>query len=724
MDIKTKDKEAYIQYQLEELTQFWLGRSTLFGSIIFLLLGIMDYFATPENFQKFVIYRIIISVVLITLFFLNNLKKSLRYQHALLIIGVTLSALAIELMILTFGGHKSYYYVGLNVLILAVLGFVPLSFPISLLLAAIIYFVYLFPILIFDKITEPSYFVISNAFLISLFIIAIGGRLFNQKRILNEFSLQYELDRGKRKLEIYSSHLEDLVAERTKELNKSEQWHRSLFANATDGIVVLDKNGVIMNVNEKACEMHGFGREALVGTHIKLLEDDKNTGKMMERMRRILGGESLVFETKHNRKDGAPIDLEISAKAIIIGDELFVQSFYRDITERKKLQEHLSQSQKMESIGVLAGGIAHDFNNILTAILGHAEIIRRTSVLDVKSTNSLGVIEDASRRAGRMISRLLGFARKSKYEIVPLQLNDVVYDTLKLLERVIDKNIELSVELDSRLPFIHGDTNHIEQIVMNLIINARDAMPKGGKIAIKTSLVNVEQGMPNIPAYILPGAYIVLSIADTGIGIPKDVLTKIFEPFFTTKERGKGTGLGLSMVYGAVKEHKGYITVASEPGAGALFTIFLPASPAAALAPEKEPSGPIRGDETLLIVDDEEEMLNGVREALTSHGYKVFAMNDSPSALSVFRKLPQEIALVITDMAMPLMDGKELIKQIKEIKPEIKILAMSGHTKYIADKDGIREIDGFLKKPFESPYLLSVVRRILDAKAKTALTTI
>jgi PAS domain S-box-containing protein len=561
-------------------------------------------------------------------------------------------------------------------------------------------------------------------FLLAAVMGSLAWRYVNQNLIIKKLSLEYDLSKDKEQLELYSHNLEDLVAERTKDLNKSEQWHRSLFENATDGIIVLDKNGIIVNANEQACEMHGFTREALVGVNIRLLEEDADKEKIAERMRQILAGESLVYETRHNKKDGTPIDLEISAKAITIGDEPFIQSFYRDTTERKKFQEHLFQSQKMDSIGVLAGGIAHDFNNILTAILGHAEIIRRNSVLDVKSTNSLGVIEDASRRAGRMISRLLGFARKSKYEIVPLQLNDVVYDTLKLLERVIDKNIELTVELDSHLPPIQGDTNHIEQIVMNLIINARDAMSKGGRIVIKTSVVDVGQGMPDIPAYILPGEYVMLILSDTGIGIPKNVLNKIFEPFFTTKERGKGTGLGLSMVYGAVKEHKGYITVASEPGAGTIFTIYLPASRTAALAREKELLTAVGGNETLLIVDDEKETLNAVQEALTSHGYKTFAISDSPSALNIFKKIPQEIALVITDIAMPHMDGMELIKQIKEIKPEIKILAMSGHTKYIADKDGIREIDGFLKKPFESPYLLAVVRRILDAKAKTALTTI
>ncbi len=625
-------------------------------------------------------------------------------------------------MILSFGGHQSTYYAGMIIALIFIFGFVPISTKATLLLAFTAYAIYLLPILFLDKIANIRVFINNNTFLLSAVIIGLAWRYINYNLLVKNLSLEYDLSQDKEQLEQYSRNLEELVLDRTKELHKSEQWHRSLFENATDGIIVLDKNGVIVNANGKACEMHGFSKEILVGTHIKLLEQSENTEIIAERQRRILAGESLVFETRHNKKDGTPLDLEISAKAIAVGEEVLIQSFYRDITEKKKLHEHMCQSQKMDSIGVLAGGIAHDFNNILTAILGHAEIIRRYSVLDVKATNSLGVIEDASRRAGRMITKLLGFARKSKYEIVPLNLNDVVYDTLKLLERVVDKNIEMTVELDSHLPHIQGDANQIEQIAMNLIINARDAMPRGGKISIKTSVVDVKQGMQDVPAYIVPGEYVMLSLSDTGTGIPKEVVSKIFEPFFTTKERGKGTGLGLSMVYGAVKEHKGYITVASELGAGTLFTIYLPSSRAAVISPAKEASASISGDETLLIVDDEEDILTTVQEALTSHGYKVIAISDSPNALKIFQKIPQEIALVITDIAMPHMDGKELIKKIKEVKPEVKIIAMSGHAKYVADKDGIREIDGFLKKPFESPYLLSVVRRILDAKTRPALT--
>jgi two-component system, cell cycle sensor histidine kinase and response regulator CckA len=714
------EKEHYLHTSITNLNQTWIGTVILVGMVLFPLLGIMDFYATPENFSRFALYRLTITILLAVLLVLNRQKADLRYQHSIILTGIFLSAVTIELMIFAHGSHKSTYYAGMNLIIIAELGFIPLSFTVALVSVLLVYAVYLFPILLLDTITDIRHFVENNAFMMATFTIALAWRLLSQQRLLNELSLQYDLDQERNNLKSYSSQLEVLVAERTQELNKSEQWHRLLFENGNDGIVVLDRNGIIVNMNEKACEMHGFERNTLVGTHIKLLEVESNREKMAERMTRILSGESLVFEAMHNKKDGNPIFLEISSKAIAIGNEQFIHSVYRDITEKKKLQEHLFQSQKMDSIGVLAGGIAHDFNNILTAILGHTDIVRRTSQLDDKATKSLGVIEDASRRASRMIAKLLGFARKSKLEIVPLNLNDVVYDTIKLVERLIDRNIEMSVELDSHLPFIEGDTSHIEQIVLNLIVNARDAMSKGGKIIIKTSVVNVAPGMPGIPNYILSGEYILLNVTDTGTGIQEDILNKIFEPFFTTKERGKGTGLGLSMVYGAVKDHKGYITVVSEIGRGTTFSIYLPALRMEDLALKRQSQNQVGGNETLLVVDDDETILKVVNETLSESGYKVFAMNDSISALNIFKKLPQEISMVITDIGMPKMDGRELIERIKEVKPEVKVIAISGQMKHIADKDGIRDIDGFLKKPFESTYLLSVVRRILDMKTKSS----
>jgi two-component system cell cycle sensor histidine kinase/response regulator CckA len=565
-------------------------------------------------------------------------------------------------------------------------------------------------------------FINNNIFLMATAFITFAWRYYNDRLFVQKLSLEYDLSQDKKQLEVYSLQLKAMVEERTKELRESEQWHRSLFENATDGIIVLDDKGIIVNVNDKTCEMHGFSRDALVGAHIKLLEIREDREKMAERMRRILDGESIVYEAKHHKKDGTLLYLEVSSKAITIGNTMFIQSFYRDITEKKKFQEHLLQTQKMESIGVLAGGIAHDFNNILTAILGHTEIVRRYTAMEERALRSLNVIEDASRRAGRMISKLLGFARKTDYELVSLNLNDVVYDTVKLLERVIDSKISLNLELANQIPLIQGDINQIEQIVMNLIVNARDAMPKGGKIAIRTESIAVAKGMPGIPPYIHPGDYNMLTITDTGSGIPDDIVNKIFEPFFTTKEQGKGTGLGLSMVYGAVKEHQGYITVQSKLGVGTTFTVYLPVARTVPSEGGKGVSTPsVNGNETLLVVDDEEEILSSMQEALTRHGYRVVPVSDPSSAMDTFKKISGEIALVITDIVMPQVDGKELIQQIKLIKPEVKILAISGYTKYVANKEEIKDISGFLQKPFETPHLLSVVRRILDTKPRSTV---
>jgi two-component system cell cycle sensor histidine kinase/response regulator CckA len=714
-------KKLYIEENIYELSKYWLGIVLLTGSGLFLLLGIMDYISTPENFAKFLIYRLFVSVSLIALHFISKKISSKRHLLIVFSLAVIISAFSIELMILDFGGHQSPYYVGLIILVVCVF-LIPIDLASSLWGISLIYFIYLVPTLLFDHITNYRIFFTSNAFLLSFMIIAAIWRYGNQRSIINELSLQYDLERQNKQLENYSAQLKAMVEDRTKELVKSEQWHRSIVDNATDGIVVLDKNGVIINVNDKACEMHGFTREALIGAHVKLLESESTRQEMAERMNRILNGESQVFETVHNKKDGSPLYLEISSKVITIGDELFIQSFYRDITEKKKLQEYLFQSQKMDSIGVLAGGIAHDFNNILTAILGHASVMRR-SVLEEKAMHSLNVIEDASRRAGRMISKLLGFARKSNYEFVQIDMNDIVYETVKLLERVIDSKISISVDLDNRLPHIQGDMNHIEQVIMNLVVNARDAMPNGGRIVIKTAAIEIVKGMTEVPPYVLPGTYVLMSITDTGTGIPKDVLTKIFEPFYTTKERGKGTGLGLSMVYGTIKEHKGYITVQSELGMGTVFTIYLPASLAAVRTEVKRPETSISGHETVLVVDDEQDILGAIQETLSSRGYKVFAVSDPNSALDIVKQMPHKIDLVITDIVMPRLNGKELINQIKMINADIRILAISGYTKYVSQSDEIGEINGFLQKPFESYYLLSMVRRILDARPNDLVKT-
>ncbi len=572
-------KKTYIEQEVFKFIETWSFPILVGGSFVILLLSLLDYFVAPEHFKIFLVYRLAASTLIIVLYFLNKLnkKKNRNYQLGIFVAAAVVVSAMVEVMILHLGGHQSFYYAGMIIVFIFSLGFLPLfSLTATILLALLTYCIYLFPILLFDQITNIRIFLNNNIFLLSTGGISVLWRYYNDSLLIKKLSLEFDLSEDKKQLEIYSLQLKGMVEDRTKELHKSEQWHRSLFENATDGIFVLNRDGIIVNANQRACQMHGFSREALIGTHIRLLEADDNREKMTERMRVILAGESLVFEATHNRKDGSKFNVEISSKAITVGDEVLIQSFFRDITEKKKIQEHLFQSQKLESIGVLAGGVAHDFNNILTAILGYTDLIRKNTAGNEKVIRSLNIIESAARKSGRMISQLLDFSRKKARETVPFNLNDVVHDTVRLLERVIDIKISLSEEFDSAIPPIQGDVNQMEQVIMNLIVNARDAMPQGGRITISTGVVEARKGMPDIPPYVPEGRYVLLKVTDTGSGIPPEHLSKIFDPFFTTKE--KGTGLGLSVVYGIVEKHGGKILVDSLTGQGTTITVRLPLS--------------------------------------------------------------------------------------------------------------------------------------------------
>jgi PAS domain S-box-containing protein len=705
------DKQVYIERKILIILQSWGAMATLGGAIVFLGLIILDYFVVPEHFLTFLYYRLIAASLFLGLFFLNRLKVSRYFQVGIFFLGTSLSSVTVELMVIATGGHQAIYYAGMIIIMVFSLGFLPLfSIRTTILLATITYLIYLVPILVFDSISNMRVFINNNIFLLATAFLGVIWRYSNDKLLKQNLSLQYELEQQNR-------HLENIVTERTKELQKSEQQLRALFENATDGIVVMNTDGIIVNANNRTCEMHGYTREELIGTSIWQLEAESNPTVRHEIMRRILAREPVVFETTQLRKNGTFIPLEISSKAIDVDGTLLVQSFYRDLTEKKKLQAHLMQSQKMESIGMLAGGIAHDFNNILTAILGHTEIVRLFPHLDAKSLRSLQVIEDASRKAGATITKLLGFARRSNYEMLPLNVNDVINDTHKMLERVLDKNITLETNLAEHLPVIKGDFNQLEQIIMNLIVNAKDAMPKGGRILLTTSHEKISKNMPNMPAYVQPGDYVQISVTDTGCGIPENLVQKIFEPFFTTKEQGKGTGLGLSMCYGAVMEHKGHIMIQSKIGYGSTFIILLPTAQSdLSLSAEQTPA-PSKGSETILVVDDEDFVLSAIQETLAAHGYRVLIANDPVLGLDVFKKMSHDIALVITDMVMPKIDGKEFMKRLREIHPQIRLLAISGYMKDVAEKSEIKNMAWFLQKPFEYRDLLVQIRQILDSRS-------
>jgi len=485
--------------------------------------------------------------------------------------GLLLSASAIEIMVLGLGGHKSFYYAGFNLLTICALGLLPLSLGISSICAVLIYLIYLLPILLLDKITDYPLFISNNFFLLATFVIALVWRYLSQKNLTQLLSLQFD---QKKQQEI----LEELVDKRTKKLKESEQRLASLFEQANDGIIISDDKGVIVDVNRKACTLHGFDRNALIGIHGSLLDTGEYPTSYKERQQNLLSGKSLLYETTHFQKDGSKIPLEMSERAIEINGNMFVQSFQRDITEKKKLLRQLLHSQKMESVGQLAGGLAHNFKNLLTVIIANADTISyNKDNLDEKTLEALRMISHAGRQGSAIVSNLMSFARRGETEANPLRINEVIQKTYDMISQLIPKTISVKLELHENLPLFRGDVYHIEQLLINLMVNARDAMPKGGKIEISTSETTLDRQSIGVEFEIKSGRYIHLKIADSGDGVPEEALDKIFEPFFTTKEDGKGTGLGLAMVYGTVKDHGGYVLASNNPAGGACFDIYFPA---------------------------------------------------------------------------------------------------------------------------------------------------
>ncbi len=703
-------KDYSAQDHLTLLTQKWVGSILIMGAALFPVLGFMDYFVSPENFTRFMVYRLAMGTALMLLYFLNKLRRSRTYQYVIGTCGALLSAITVETAILESGGQDSTYYAAMIILTICCLGFAPVSMAWSFLLVALVYSVYAVPILLTETVSSGA-FISNNAFLISSFVIGLLLRYNNQKLLMSELQLREELSEDKRKLEDYSSRLKDQVAETAGALVITEQRYRALFDHANDGIAVLDSFGNITDLNLRFCELHGFDCDKLRGTNFRLLEIEAVPGEIDARMERILGGESLVYEAEHYRKDGTRILFEISSRAIDIGGTAHIQSFHRDITEKVRLQEQVLQSQKMESLGELAGGMAHDFQNVLTAILAHTEVLRRHVRTDDFGKRRIKTIEDAAKRAGQMISKLLSFARKESMELVPTDLNTVVADAVELIGRpLLEQNVKVRLLLDQHIPFISGDAIHLEQVIANLVMNSRDAMPRGGVITISTAKRAIDRESGQTPPFLKPGSYVVLSIKDAGAGIPREIQDRIFEPFFTTKPAGKGTGLGLAIVYGVVKSLNGEIRVESREGEGTLFELYFPELAQAMVCPIGERAA--EPGRRILVIDDDAAVLVSVREALEQRGYAVITAESAETATGLFPQFAGSIPLVITDIVLPLMSGSELANVFKNIDPDVKVIGMSGFEGGAVVQDS-RHIDCFLKKPFDERSLLECVDRML-----------
>jgi signal transduction histidine kinase/CheY-like chemotaxis protein len=441
-----------------------------------------------------------------------------------------------------------------------------------------------------------------------------------------------------------------------------------------------------------------------------------------DRWPRLASGDTVVrgFQTQLRRRDGSFISVEENIRAVrdAAGRVLYFEGSVEDITERLNLEAQLRHSQKMESVGQLAAGVAHDFNNVLTIIKGHADLLMTRDNLPADYTASLEKISSAADRAANLTRQLLTFSRRQVMQPQVLGLNEVIRNAARMLERTLGENIRVRYDFASDLPPIHADAAMLEQTLMNLAINARDAMPTGGEVFIASTATEVTPSYTQRNPEARVGRYVCLSITDTGVGMDAQVLSRVFEPFFTTKEVGKGIGLGLATVYGITKLHRGWIEVSSELNKGSAFKIFFPATTKPADAPA---SGPVEkeirgGNEALLLVEDEPELRALSRQILECYGYRIFEAGTGAEALKLWPEHAQEIDLLLTDMVMPEgITGWELAGKLRAERPDLKVICASGYSidllnKQFDEPGAIR----FLQKPFKPQMLALAVRECLD----------
>jgi PAS domain S-box-containing protein len=501
-------------------------------------------------------------------------------------------------------------------------------------------------------------------------------------------------------------------------LRASEERFRLLVDGVREyAIFLLDPDGNVLTWNAAAERMLGHTSAAIVGrSFAAFYPPEEAASRPRTALERAAATGRHREEGWLQRSDGSRFLAEVVMTPVYEGGRLQgFASVTRDLTELRRLEQQLRQAQKMEAVGQLAGGVAHDFNNLLTIILGNSELVL-AAIPDGDASSLVGEIRDAGERARALTRQLLAFGRQQVVEPKVLDLNAVVRETDRMLQRLIGEDIRLTTVLDPALRRVKVDPGQIEQVMMNLSVNARDAMPQGGGLTIETRNVDLDGGYLRTHAEARGGGHVLLSVTDTGVGMNEATRVRIFEPFFTTKGPGSGTGLGLAVVYGIVKQSGGHIEVYSEPGVGTSFKVYLPTvEEAIRTTPARGVSRPDTGGETVLLVEDDDAVRSLAARSLRARGYAVLAARDASEALDLFGAHARDIALLLTDLVMPGMSGRQLAEQVQGEQPSIKVLFMSGYTDDAVVRHGLLQSEvAFLQKPFTPSLLTRRVRDLLD----------
>ncbi|MEO8656936.1 MAG: response regulator [Bryobacteraceae bacterium] len=530
--------------------------------------------------------------------------------------------------------------------------------------------------------------------------------------------LLYELRVHQIELELQNEELRRAQSE----LEASRERYFDLYELAPVGYLTVSEQGQILEANLTAAKLLGFSRASIGNRRLTsfILPEDEDVYYLR---RRELFATSVpqCFELRMVRPDGGQFWARLEAVTVAgATGEMVCRLVISDITSRKVADTKLLEVQKMESVGLLAGGIAHDFNNLLTVINGHACLVLDKLPAGSPFAADLTQIQKAGERAAELTQRLLAYARKQTLRPQVTDLNRIVSEMRSLVEPLVGEHVEVLFNLRQEVGTVLVDANQLEQVLLNLVLNARDAMPRGGHLLIETALVEVDAKQAHSHPDAREGSYLSLSIGDSGVGMNETTRRRVFEPFFTTKEIGKGSGLGLSVAHGFISQSGGFIEVSSNPGRGSTFTVYLPKiADSRATGTQSAPAAqPLQGQETVLVVEDQPDVRQFVTYALTAYGYRVVAATNGVEALSLFENA-ERIDLILTDLVMPKIGGLELANRLKQRWPDVKVILMSGYDRFAVVQPGSsNERAEFLQKPFSPDQLAAKVRAVLDRPAR------
>ena len=514
----------------------------------------------------------------------------------------------------------------------------------------------------------------------------------------------------------FEGFVTDITARRRaqQELRQSEAHYRTILEHIGDAVVITTPDGHYLDVNPQACAMTGYDRDELLRLRAVDTYPLEEREAAAARAAEVASGRSIVFDRRLLRKDGTVIIVEINARPLPDGRLLAAM---RDITERRNLENQLRQAQKMEAVGRLAGGLAHDFNNVLTAVFGYVDLLSEELAPGSHAREDVEEIRRAAERAAALTRQLLAFSRQQVLDPIVLSVNDLIRNLDKMLRRLIGEDVDLRLNLAPDVGNVRADPGQVEQVIANLVVNARDAMPEGGKLLIETVNADLTEQYADMHRPVIAGAYVMIAVSDTGVGMDEATKARIFEPFFTTKEKGRGTGLGLSTVYGIVKQSGGYIWAYSEVGRGTTFKIYLPRvdAPAVQVAAPRE-AGTLAGSETVLLAEDDPMLRPLAKTLLQKLGYTVLEAENPDQAVALAAAHPAPIHLLVADVVMPGASGRDLARRLAASRPDMKVLYVSGYTDDAIVHHGMLEPGlNFLQKPFTPAALARKVRDVLDS---------